>query len=166
MTSSTFNKAVDQIKAIPQKWKGHVLEFVRVLTGLPLDEADFDQKVTVKETYRDGTVELSESINRRDGQSVIVTFSEDSDEAEDVDDLAWSGLDEILENCQVSTRINDLAWSELDEILENCQVSTGIDDLAWSGLDEILENCQVSTGINDLAAQHDHYIHGTPKREV
>ena len=128
MTSSAFNNAIDQIKAIPQKWQGHVLEFVRVLTGLPLDEAGFDQKVTVKGTYRDGTVELSDelsaSINRRDGQSVIVTFLEDSDEGEDIDDSAWSKLDEIL------------------------------------------ANCQVSTGIKDLAAQHDHYIHGTPKREV
>ena len=124
MTSSTYSKAIDQIKAIPQKWHGHVLEFVRVLTGLPLDEAGFDRKVTVKGIYRDGTVELSESIHRRDGQSVIVTFLEDSDEEEDIDDLTWSELDEIL------------------------------------------ENCQVSTGISDLAAQHDHYIHGTPKREV
>lgn len=124
MTPSTYSKAIDQVKAIPQKWQGHVLEFVRVLTGLPLDEADLDQKVTVKGTYRDGTVELSESIHRRDGQSVIVTFLEDSDEVEDVDDLAWSELTDII------------------------------------------DDCKMSTGIKDLAAQHDHYIHGTPKREV
>jgi hypothetical protein len=35
----------------------------------------------------------------------------------------------------------------------------------WDEFDEILEDCQVSTGIKDLSYQHDHYIHGTPKRE-
>ncbi len=32
--------------------------------------------------------------------------------------------------------------------------------------DSILQECQIDTEITDLAYQHDHYIHGTPKREV
>jgi hypothetical protein len=31
-------------------------------------------------------------------------------------------------------------------------------------LDEIIERFKVDTGIPDLAAQHDHYLYGTPKR--
>ncbi len=36
----------------------------------------------------------------------------------------------------------------------------------WSELNEIIEECQMETGINDLSYQHDHYLYGTPKREV
>ena len=35
----------------------------------------------------------------------------------------------------------------------------------WNEFDDLLEECQISTGIKDLSEQHDHYIHGTPKRE-
>lgn len=35
----------------------------------------------------------------------------------------------------------------------------------WEALENLLEECQVETGISDLAQQHDHYLHGTPKRE-
>ena len=33
-------------------------------------------------------------------------------------------------------------------------------------LGQLLEQCQVSTGISDLSYQHDHYLNGTPKRQV
>lgn len=33
-------------------------------------------------------------------------------------------------------------------------------------LGELLKQCQVSTGITDLSYQHDHYLHGKPKKEV
>jgi hypothetical protein len=33
-------------------------------------------------------------------------------------------------------------------------------------LGNLLERCKIKTGIPDLAYQHDHYIYGTPKREV
>lgn len=36
----------------------------------------------------------------------------------------------------------------------------------WDELDEVIEECKISTGIEDLSYQHDHYIHGTPKRDV
>ena len=36
----------------------------------------------------------------------------------------------------------------------------------WDELDSILEECQMNTGIEDLSYQHDHYIHGTPKRDI
>jgi hypothetical protein len=31
-------------------------------------------------------------------------------------------------------------------------------------LGDLLANCEISTGIPDLSYQHDHYLHGTPKR--
>jgi hypothetical protein len=35
----------------------------------------------------------------------------------------------------------------------------------WDQFDQLIEKCTIDTGIVDLAHQHDHYIHGTPKRE-
>ncbi len=32
--------------------------------------------------------------------------------------------------------------------------------------DLIIQECQIDAGITDLAYQHDHYLYGTPKREV
>jgi predicted DNA-binding antitoxin AbrB/MazE fold protein len=40
-----------------------------------------------------------------------------------------------------------------------------ISDSAWNDFAQMLKDCQVHTGIGDLAHQHDHYLHGTPKRE-
>lgn len=34
----------------------------------------------------------------------------------------------------------------------------------WAFLTKILDEAKVETGIPDLAHEHDHYIHGTPKR--
>ncbi|MDJ0582822.1 hypothetical protein [Crocosphaera sp.] len=36
----------------------------------------------------------------------------------------------------------------------------------WDELDEVIEDCKINTGIKDLSYQHDHYIHGTPKRDI
>ena len=30
----------------------------------------------------------------------------------------------------------------------------------------LLANCEISTGVADLSYQHNHYLHGTPKREI
>lgn len=35
---------------------------------------------------------------------------------------------------------------------------------AWSDLSDLIQQSQVETGIPDLAAEHDHYLHGQPKR--
>jgi predicted DNA-binding antitoxin AbrB/MazE fold protein len=40
-----------------------------------------------------------------------------------------------------------------------------IADSAWGDFAKLLKECQVNTGISDLAHQHDHYLHGIPKRE-
>ena len=44
--------------------------------------------------------------------------------------------------------------------------STSKEDVFWDEFDQILEECQMNTGISDLSYQHDHYIHGLPKREL
>ena len=41
-----------------------------------------------------------------------------------------------------------------------------LSDSFWQELEDITNSCQISTGIRDLAHQHDHYIHGTPKRKT
>ena len=32
-------------------------------------------------------------------------------------------------------------------------------------LGKLIDACQIDTGIADFAQQHDHYLHGTPKKE-
>ncbi len=34
----------------------------------------------------------------------------------------------------------------------------------YDALSRLIEECRVDTGLTDLAHQHDHYLHGTPKR--
>jgi hypothetical protein len=45
----------------------------------------------------------------------------------------------------------------------NAEELAVIDD-GWDTLNALINKCQMSTGISDLAHQHDHYVHGTPKR--
>jgi len=40
-----------------------------------------------------------------------------------------------------------------------------IADSVWSDFAQLLQESQVNTGIHDFAHQHDHYLHGIPKRE-
>lgn len=58
-----------------------------------------------------------------------------------------------------------LSEEDLQELYElaKCRSQRIKDD--WDELGELLERCQIETGIPDLAEQHDHYIHGCPKRE-
>lgn len=36
----------------------------------------------------------------------------------------------------------------------------------WEQFDRIIEECKMETGITDLAHQHDHYLYGTPKKDI
>jgi hypothetical protein len=74
-------------------------------------------------------------------------------------------MTELLEKAIASVR--QLPESEQDGIaamilqeLEKKQV------VAWDDFDQIIQASQVSTGILDLSHQHDHYIHGIPKRDL
>lgn len=48
---------------------------------------------------------------------------------------------------------------------EESEAAVADSDSAWGDFAMLLKDCQVNTGIRDLAHQHDHYLHGTPKRE-
>ncbi|MEO1395671.1 MAG: hypothetical protein AAFV90_22450 [Cyanobacteria bacterium J06634_5] len=108
MSSSAFSKSIEQIKSIPQNLQSHVLEFVRVLTGSAFNPA-VGEKLAVEGTYQNGTVELLEDIDKQDGQRVIVTFIEEEPGSSDLEASSWSELDNILNDCQLSTGIKDLA---------------------------------------------------------
>lgn len=43
---------------------------------------------------------------------------------------------------------------------------TSSDEISWDEMLDFIDTCAMDTGIEDLAHQHDHYIHGTPKREA
>lgn len=40
-----------------------------------------------------------------------------------------------------------------------------VQETDYEALTQLLADSQMDTGIEDLAHQHDHYIHGTPKRD-
>lgn len=98
---------------MPQDLQRHVLEFVRVLSGSTSSEKLLAQPLSVEGYYKDGKIELSEPVNKRDRQIVIVTFLEEpGDESEEEAasvDAAWDELDDILKDCQISIGISDLA---------------------------------------------------------
>ncbi|MCB8758461.1 hypothetical protein [Planktothrix agardhii] len=71
----------------------------------------------------------------------------------------------------IKAELDHLSTQELQEFYEllkrRSQDTKKVDDDSdWDKLSQILDECQINTGITDLAYQHDHYIHGTPKRKV
>lgn len=55
-------------------------------------------------------------------------------------------------------------------LVESSSNIPSIDDSSWDSkdweqFDQLIQNCTIDTETEDLAHQHDHYIHGTPKRE-
>ncbi|MEO0430993.1 MAG: hypothetical protein AAF151_04780 [Cyanobacteria bacterium J06656_5] len=108
MTPSVYRKAIAQIKSVPQELQWHLLEFIRVLTGITF-QGEPEQQLSVKGTYRNGSVELAETIDKPDGQAVIVTFLDQVPAVLFSESNTWAELDDILNECQISTGINDLA---------------------------------------------------------
>lgn len=63
-------------------------------------------------------------------------------------------------------KVESLSESEQEKIslLIIEQLKEPEDKNALDEWDLIIQECQINTGITDLAEQHDHYIHGIPKR--
>lgn len=66
----------------------------------------------------------------------------------------------------IKAELDYLSTQELQEFYELLKSRSQRQNNHDDELGDLLERCKVSTGIQDLAYQHDHYIHGTPKREV
>jgi hypothetical protein len=43
-------------------------------------------------------------------------------------------------------------------------VPAALEGQAWDTLSQLVEDCGVETSIPDFAHQHDHYLHGKPKK--
>lgn len=108
MTSSTYRKAIDQIKSVPKELHWHLLEFVRVLSGSKTHSA-VSQPLSVRGIYKDGKIELPEAMQRRNEQTVIVTFLETENEHDADEGTDWDALNQIIDDCQIDTGITDLA---------------------------------------------------------
>jgi hypothetical protein len=64
----------------------------------------------------------------------------------------------------LKAELDFLSEADLQELYEiaksrSLKLKNRDDDLG-----DLLEQCKVQTGISDLAEQHDHYIHGTAKK--
>lgn len=70
----------------------------------------------------------------------------------------------------INAELDHLSTQELQEFYQLLKTrnnnKTRVNHFSdWDKLSQILDECQIETGIPDLAEQHDHYIHGTPKRQ-
>ena len=73
-------------------------------------------------------------------------------------------MTELLEKAIASVR--QLSESEQNGIAEMIiKELEKKEAVAWDEFDQIIQENQVNTGITDLSYQHDHYIHGTPKKD-
>ena len=52
----------------------------------------------------------------------------------------------------------------LNEQVRPSSPRPAVQETDYGALTKLLEDCQMDTGVEDLAHQHDHYLHGTPKR--
>ena len=52
----------------------------------------------------------------------------------------------------------------LNEQVRPAASRPAVQETDYDALTKLLEDCQMDAGIEDLAHQHDHYLHGTPKR--
>ena len=64
---------------------------------------------SVKGTYKGGIVKPAESVEGREGQSVLITFLDNDEASEESYDVEWHSLRQLLESCQMNTGIPDLA---------------------------------------------------------
>lgn len=62
-------------------------------------------------------------------------------------------------------RVPEDKLEQVYHLLKDFNQKTHEETSDWDALGELLEECKVETGISDLSDQHDHYLHGTPKRE-
>ncbi len=74
-------------------------------------------------------------------------------------------LQEALEKVKSLSELEQekIALSIIEQV-NDCQKKKVNEVSDWDKLSELLDECKIETGISDLAEQHDHYIHGTPKR--
>lgn len=66
----------------------------------------------------------------------------------------------------IQAELEFLSEDELRELYEEVKSRSQKHKNNHDDLGKLLKRCQVSTGISDLSDQHDHYLYGTPKREV
>ena len=72
-------------------------------------------------------------------------------------------LDEAIAQVR---QLSESEQNKIAAILIKQLESQSKEDVFWDEFDQILEECQMNTGIADLSYQHDHYIYGTPKRDL
>lgn len=66
---------------------------------------------------------------------------------------------------EAMAKLQELPDAKQDEIAQIILQQIEPGDF-WLELNQIIEDCQMETGISDLSYQHDHYLYGTPKKEL
>ena len=84
------------------------------------------------------------------------------------------GIDELIttvnyvvdeEGKRTAVQLDLRVWENIVRLLRQAESETGSsDEAAWDSFMHLLRSSTVDTGIPDLAAEHDHYLYGTPKR--
>jgi hypothetical protein len=74
------------------------------------DVSGVETMLSVKGKFQNGTARPLEPVKGRDGQTVIITFSEELDvKSQSLEEgSAWNALMQLAEECAVETGISDL----------------------------------------------------------
>jgi hypothetical protein len=65
--------------------------------------------LSVRGIFRAGVAEPTDPVDGRDGQRVIITFVDENAPEAQGGEVAWSTLEQLVEDCAVDTGIPDLA---------------------------------------------------------
>ena len=125
---------------------------------------------SVTGTFKNGVVELNESVSWTEGQEVTITVAQNDrpDNAQPMTDEDWDKLDRALEECKMETGITDLAHQHDHYLYGTPKKEPPLEPEGKVTIDDLLEFIEeyaIDTGIEDLAHQHDHYLYGTPKTD-
>jgi hypothetical protein len=121
---------------------------------------------SVRGTFEAGVARPAVSVERRDGEQIIITFLLPGN-----GQAVLTAVRGRFHNgvAQPDEKANGEEGQEVIitflEEKANSQTENQDSETAWRSLEDLIDQCAVHTGIPDLAHQHDHYLYGTPKKE-
>ncbi len=122
---------------------------------------------SVRGQFRDQVAHPDVPVERRDGQGVIITFLPPDERAAVLQAVHGRFRDGLAKpSATVEGHEGEpVMITFLEERLNPPDLTPEEYEAEWEALEQLVDSCQMDTGIPDLAHQHDHYIHGTPKKE-
>ncbi len=122
---------------------------------------------SVRGKFGEGVARPAVAVERRDGQRIIITFLPYG-EVPTVLPAVYGRFRDTLGKPDEAIQGHEgeeVIITFVEERLNHPLLSDEEREAEWKAFEELIDRCAVDTGIPDLAHQHDHYLHGTPKKE-